>query len=86
MKANHILITVSIITIILTLLWYFEVIGEPIAALGGAVLTFMSYILSYKMNTDTKEEEHSTGKKPTIINQTHSGTGDNIGGDKIVNN
>mgnify|MGYP000630278752 CR=1 FL=1 len=80
MKPNHVLIIGSIITIILILLWYFEVIGEPIAALGGAGLTLAGYIYSNKASTKNKREITSK------INQTHSGSGDNIGGDKTVNN
>lgn len=81
MKPNIILIIGSIITIGLTILWYFEVIGEPIVALGGAVLTFVGYIVSGKTNVQSNNI-----KKSSTLNQTHSGSGDNFGGDKIVNN
>lgn len=82
MKPNLILIVGSIITIVLTLLWYFEVIGEPMVALGGAVLTFVGYIVSGKTNT----RNNNIKKVSSTLNQTHSGSGDNVGGDKIVKN
>jgi len=82
MKPNHILIIGSIITIILILLWYFEVIGEPIAALGGAAVTLIGYIISTKKSAQSNSKKKISAK----INQTHSGKGDNVGGDKIINN
>lgn len=84
MKINYILIIGSVITIILIILWYLEIIGEPIAALGGAILTLIGYILSNKESAKTKK--YNVGKKSTKVTQIHSGTGDNIGGDKIINN
>ena len=81
MKPNQILIFGSVITIILILLWQFEIIGEPIAALGGGVLTFVGYLLSNKSSKSNEEEN-----KSVKIKQKHSGIGDNIGGDKIINN
>ncbi len=78
MKPNHILITGSIITIGLIILWQFKIIGEPIAALGGAILTLIGFIVS-----KSKEEKKM---KSTNISQTHTGMGDNIGRDKITKN
>ncbi len=93
MKPNNILILGSIVTIILILLWQFNIIGEPIAALGGALLTFVGYIFT----NDSKPANNTTENNSTVIikekkkhinrniSQSHSGSGDNIAGDKIVN-
>ena len=80
MKPNIILIIGSIVTIGLILLWHFNIIEEPIASLGGAVLTFIGYAMTNKNNN---EKSINTA---TTINQTNTGTGDNVGRDKIVNN
>lgn len=63
-------------------MWHFGVIGEPIATLGGAVLTFISYLVVRRKNENNLEDD----KQPAKISQKHSGTGDNVGGDKIINN
>lgn len=77
MKPNHVLIAGGIITVILVILWYFDVISEPMAALGGAVLTLIGYLISNNSNN---------GKKAKInVSQKHSGAGDNVARDKISN-
>ncbi len=63
-----ILIIGSLLTIVLIILWYLEIISEPFAALGAAILTFFGYLF-----TD------NNGK----IKQIHHGSGDIIGGDKV---
>lgn len=73
---NIILIIGGLVTVILTVLWYFEVITEPVAAIGAAVLTFLGYLF-----TGTGE----TPKKVKKIKQKHFGSGDNVAGDKIIN-
>lgn len=73
MKKN-ILIFGSLVTIGLTVLWYLNIITEPVAAIGAAVLTFLGYLFAGNDNDKTKK-----------IKQTHSGSGDNVGGDKIIN-
>ena len=71
---NTILITGGLITIILTVLWYFDIITEPAVAIGSATLTFLGFLFS------------TNDKKQKKIKQTHFGEGDNVGGDKIINN
>ncbi|MBD0399985.1 hypothetical protein [Flammeovirga sp. EKP202] len=82
MKPNQILILGSIVTVILIILWHFKIIGEPIAALGGAIFTLISYLVANK-NKSQGEKKNPPNKK--ITKQRHSGKGDNIGRDKIVN-
>ena len=79
MKPNHVLIVGGIITVILVILWYFEVISEPMAALGSAVLTLIGFMMSNNSDNGNK------GNKTKInVTQKHSGTGDNVGRDKIT--
>lgn len=80
MKLNYVLIIGSIIIIIFILLWYFEVIGEFIVVLGGVGLILVGYIYLNKVSIKNKREIIFK------INQIYLGLGDNIGGDKIVNN
>lgn len=86
MKSNQVLIIGSVITIILIILWQFEVIGEPIAALGGAFLTLIGYLITnnnkrlFGNDKVVVEEKNNEAK----ISQKHSGTGDNVGGDKNI--
>ena len=80
MKSNHILIIGGVVTIALVILWYFEKISEPMAALGSAVLTLIGFIVS------GNSEKKQTGDTKMKIKQEHSGEGDNIGRDKIVSN
>ena len=74
---NIILIIGGLITVILTVLWYFEVITEPVTAIGSAILTFLGYFFVGSDKSD---------KKVKKIKQVHHGNGDNVGGDKITNN
>lgn len=73
---NFILIIGGLITVILTFLWYYEIITEPVAAIGSAMLTFLGYLFVGSDNS---------GKKIKKIKQVHYGTGDNVRGDKITN-
>lgn len=79
-KPSFILVIGSIITIFLIILWYYNLIGEPIAALGGAVLTLIGFLLS----NDSKSSLELKDKKSNNIVQSHYGKGDNVGGDKII--
>lgn len=80
MKPNHVLIAGGIITVILVILWYFDVINEPMAALGSAVLTLIGFLIS------NNSDNGNNGNKTKInVTQKHSGTGDNVARDKISN-
>lgn len=72
-----ILIIGGLITVVLTALWYYNIITEPAAALGAAILTFLGYFF-------TEDGKEKPIKKKTKIKQVHNGDGDNVGGDKIV--
>lgn len=72
---NTILIIGGLITISLTILWYFEIITEPVAAIGSAILTFLGYLFTDK-EKPVKNEKN--------ITQIHKGKGDNVAGDKII--
>jgi hypothetical protein len=74
---NIILIIGGLITVVLTVLWYFEIITEPVAAIGSAILTFLSYLF---VGND------KSVKKVKKIKQIHYGDGDNVGGNKTTNN
>ncbi len=71
-----ILIIGSIFTLLLTVLWYFNIVSEPLVAIGTAILTAIGYILI----PDEKQGDKTT------INQKHTGQGDNVVGKKVVNN
>ncbi len=71
---NAILIVGAIITLVLAILWYMDIISEPLFAIGTAVLTLITYLV-----IPTKRDKSN-------INQRHSGKGDNVGGDKIILN
>ncbi len=71
MKSNTILIIGSVLTVFLIFLWQYKIIEEPIAALGGAVVTLLSY-----MYANNKEKNIDTNS------QNHNGKGDNVGRDK----
>lgn len=65
----------SIITLILAFLWWNDIISEPFFAIGSAGVALIVLILMPNSNTD------STGD----ITQKHSGTGDNVAGNKTTN-
>jgi len=80
MKPNHILLAGSFLVIVAILLWYFDIISEPLAALAGALLTLVAYFLALKQN---KSVENVPKKTSYTIKQENTGKGDNIGKDKI---
>ena len=66
-----ILIIGATVTLILAVLWYFDIVSEPLVAIGTGVLTVVGYIFAPANNA-----------KKTTIKQKHSGEGDNVAGDK----
>lgn len=81
MNRNTILILGSAITVVLIILWALEIIGEPIAALGGGILTLLGYLF---VNEGENYKNESSIKNIKSNIQTHKGRGDNVGGDKIT--
>ncbi len=77
MKKN-ILIILSGITVCLTFFWLIGIIEEPLAALGGAVLVFIGYLIPDNNKNETSENR-------TQITQINQGSGDNIARDKVIN-
>jgi len=71
-----ILIVGSLITLILAILWYKNIITEPLVAVGTGIITLISLIF-------IPDNKNNGNKKK--VRQKHSGEGDNIGGDKIIN-
>ena len=93
MKNNSVLVIGSIIVVIFTLLWAFQIVEEPIAALSSAVLTLVGYLLMLKQgnvkhkNEKPKEIQNShKSSSSSRITQNHSGSGDNVAGDKVTYN
>lgn len=70
-----ILILGSIVTLILAVLWYYGKVNEPIVAIGTGILTVIGYVLV---------PDESSKSTKTVIKQKHSGSGDNVAGNKIV--
>ena len=70
-----ILIIGAVATLVLAVLWYFDKVSEPLVAVGTGILTVLGYIFV----PDEKIQK-------TKIKQQHSGTGDNVAGNKTVNN
>lgn len=70
-----ILIIGALATLILSILWYYGKVSEPLVAVGTGVLTVLGYIF---VPNDKKQN--------ISIKQNHSGKGDNVAGNKIVNN
>jgi hypothetical protein len=70
-----ILIIGAIATLVLAILWYFNKVSEPLFSVGTGVLTVLGYIFV------PDEKKHNTK-----IKQKHSGTGDNVAGNKTINN
>lgn len=71
-----ILIVGGLLILILAILWYNDVITEPLVAVGTGIITLLSLIF-------IPENESKPSK--TQIKQNHSGSGDNIAGNKIIN-
>lgn len=74
MKENLILIVGIIVTAIFTLLWYFDIVQEPIIPICTSFLTFLGYFVAKRKDSNK-----------TTIKQKHSGTGDNVAGNKVTN-
>ena len=72
---NSILIIGALSTLVLAILWYFQVVSEPLVSIGTGILTVISYML-------IPEEK----KNKTVIKQQHTGQGDNVLGNKTINN
>lgn len=70
-----ILIIGAMATLVLAILWYFGKVSEPLVAVGTGVLTVVGYIF-------VPDEK----KQNIKIKQKHTGTGDNVAGNKTVNN
>jgi len=70
-----ILITGGLITLLLAILWYYDVITEPLVAVGTAIITLVSLIFV---------PENKNNSSQTKITQNHSGKGDNVAGNKII--
>jgi hypothetical protein len=70
-------ILAAVITLIFTILWYCDVVSEPFVAVISAIITLVSFAFAKKekLPVETRKTE-----------QNHYGSGDNIGGDKIINN
>jgi len=77
-KRGVVLLIGSIIVVILTVLWWTNVVSEPFAALGGAALTFLGYLYAENDNAT------ASNKDKFVVKQKHSGFGDNVGGDKFT--
>lgn len=74
---NKVIVLGSIATVILAILWYLEIITEPSFAIGAGIITLIGYILAPEdLNKSTR----------TINKQNHSGSGDNVLGNKTINN
>lgn len=71
-----ILIVGSILTLVLAILWYKNIISEPIVAIGTGILTLLTLI--FFPDNDDKSNK-------TKIKQKHYGKGDNVAGNKIIN-
>ncbi len=83
MNNKAILLSISIIVLVLSILWWYEIVNEPIVGIGTAILTVVGYLF---LNV-SKEKAHEGGKlkkSNRYITQNHKGKGDNIAGDKII--
>lgn len=69
-----ILIIGGLITLILAILWYKDIISEPLVAVGTGVITLLCLI--FVPDNDSSNN--------TNIVQNHSGKGDNVAGNKII--
>lgn len=73
---KKVLVTLGILaTLVLAFLWYKGYIDEPLYTIGALIVTLF---IQFFISEDTDNTK--------IINQKHSGNGDNVAGDKIVNN
>lgn len=86
LSKNSVLIIGSLIVAYYAYKWYDieqksgNLSFEPTVTLAAAVLTVLSYFLSGQ--SIKKEDSTSNNSK---INQRHTGKGDNVAGDKIIN-
>jgi hypothetical protein len=69
---NKILIIGGIGTLILALLWHFEIITEPLFAIGAAIITLIGFTFAPNSKTE--------------IELKHEGQGDNVLGNKTTTN
>lgn len=74
---NKVLLLGSIASIILAILWYLEKITEPTFAIFAGIITLIGFILA---------PEDSNKSAKTANKQNHSGSGDNVLGNKTTNN
>ena len=72
---KFILIVGSIITLILAILWYGDIISEPFVAVGTGILTLLTLI--FVPDNDVKPYKNKNTQK-------HYGKGDNVAGNKII--
>lgn len=72
---NVILIIGALTTLVLAVLWYYNVVSEPIVSIGTGILTVLGYILI----PDKK-------KSKIVVKQQHTGYGDNVLGNKTITN
>ena len=70
-----ILIIGGILTLVLSILWYKNIINEPLSAVGTGIVTLLCLVFIPDNNDNPNK---------TKIIQKHSGKGDNIAGNKIV--
>ena len=80
MSSNFILLIGSVLVVVSTVLWYFNFIEEPSAALSGALLSAFAYYYTFKNEKKSKESEGNKGKKK----QEHKVKENNVTGDKII--
>ena len=68
----------------------FENAGISRNKIGSAILSLAVEIEDRVSSNEVLRKEFEsqlmTDNKPTIINQKHTGSGDNIGGNKVINN
>lgn len=64
----------AIITIFFAVLWWCNIVSEPLYTIVSGVATLIGHLLTPEC------------KSSKDITQTHSGVGDNVGGDKVTNN
>ena len=74
MKPNTILIFGSLLVLSTTVLWYFDIISEPVAAIAGSLFTVLGLILARNQKGASAEKK---------VKQKNTGSGEIVGGDKM---